>query len=784
MHSVGRVLAVAGIAAIALTCSDQTATGLRRAGHLAYIAITPVFAQAPQGGPDIDVAKIKGVLKKQNATDSILAEALVQGDSAVLEFSNVTVTGDSTAYQLGVTALDSNNVVVFTGTQDLKVKPGENTPAAPQMNYTAPDAVVTSIDITKSSASFNADTLWWAGAAPNDQTCLSRAPDATKTTQRQLAIVGKNAAGTTIPNTKVGWTSRDLTVATVSEAGLVKAQCSNKSTYIVARTFLDVVDSVKYVVNAPAFSLTMTPDSVSLERGKTQQLAAVVTDENGNSTTASTVSWSSSDVTRATVNSSGLVTAIRNGRVLITATSGGRATIGVVQVVRPTAASVKVIPQKDTLGFGQIRQYYAKALDALNQVIGDASGFSWSSSSSAATIVAGTGVATAAKAVGSAYITATIDGKSGTATVDVLQLPPGTIKGFVKNGQTDAALSGVTINSSGPNGTVSTTSAGDGSYSLAGVSAGDSLTASLTGYTTVKFYDAPAFPNQTVTVPTLPLPPTSGANGTITCKAVNVLTNSTISNVTIKAYAQLHSGPSVSRPNPTATNTSTTDANGVFTMSLPAGAYTLVGTAAGYSDGIGTAVSVGGTTKSCSDLIMPPTALGSGLYVVLTWGQPTTGVPANLDLIMTGPKQVVSDTGRFQINSSTRSKVLTSGDTVAAVDIIASGTNHGPEVIGLRPVAAEGDYLFYVNNVSANGVANTELSNTASARVDVYQDNRIIATFFPNPGQSGTLWQVFKYDGTRIFPGGGVITTTNPPTVTLQAPMPTSTPILAPKRRE
>jgi hypothetical protein len=181
---------------------------------------------------------------------------------------------------------------------------------------------------------------------------------------------------------------------------------------------------------------------------------------------------------------------------------------------------------------------------------------------------------------------------------------------------------------------------------------------------------------------------------------------------------------------------------------------------------------------------MPPTALGSGLYVVLTWGQPTTGVPANLDLIMTGPKQVVTDTGRFQINSTTRAKVLTSGDTVAAVDIIASGTNHGPEVIGLRPVSAEGDYIFYVNNVSAGGVANADLSNTASARVDVYQDNHIIATFFPNPGQSGTLWQVFKYDGTRLFPGGNVITAANPPTVTLQAPMPTSTPIILPKRRE
>jgi hypothetical protein len=205
-------------------------------------------------------------------------------------------------------------------------------------------------------------------------------------------------------------------------------------------------------------------------------------------------------------------------------------------------------------------------------------------------------------------------------------------------------------------------------------------------------------------------------------------------------------------------------------MSLAPGVYTLVGSASGYSDGIGTAVSIGGTTKSCSDLIMPPSALGAGLYVVLTWSQPTTGVPADLDLIMTGPKQATADTGRFQINSSVRAKVLASGDTVAAVDIIASGSNHGPEVIGLRPVSAIGDYMFYVNNVSANGVSNTDLSTTAGARVDVYQDNHIIATYFPNSGQSGTLWQVFKYDGTRLFPGGAVIAGANPPAVTLRLP--------------
>jgi hypothetical protein len=36
--------------------------------------------------------------------------------------------------------------------------------------------------------------------------------------------------------------------------------------------------------------------------------------------------------------------------------------------------------------------------------------------------------------------------------------------------------------------------------------------------------------------------------------------------------------------------------------------------------------------------------------------------------------------------------------------------------------------------------------------VDVYQNNRVIGTFFPPAGAQGTLWEVFTYDGARLTP--------------------------------
>ena len=755
MHALRAVL-VAALAAACVTCAEQP---LVRATGYARVPLAPLFAIAPPGGPTIAVKKIRGVLR--GATDSTITEALVLGDSAILEFQKVVVQGDSTRYTLGLTALDANDIVVFTGTDTLQVKPGNNAPASPSLDYAAPDAIAATIDI-----SVTALALDWAGAKAGNTSCLNKVPNPAAKTDTALSVTGRTTGGANVANVRVGWTSRDTTAFTVGNAGFVKARCSNKSAYLVARTFLDKADSILVTVTAPAFSLRMTPDSTSVARGSTRQLTAEVVDETGFAVPASTVSWFSSDTTRAKVSATGLVTAIANGRVLITAGSGGRTTVGVVMVVRPLAAKVIVLPVvtlEDSLGIGQSHAYFAKALDAANKVIPDASGFAWTSSvPSVATINATTGVATAV-AIDGTRIKATLDGKSDSLWLLVVTaMPPGSIKAKITNAADGTPLSGVDVRSSVSN---STTTAGDGSFTLGGLQNGDSVVLSKTGFVTTVAYNVPAFPNKVIEVPAVPMSPSGGGNSSIGGKVVNALTGSAVSGITVRAFKGINAGPSPKRPTVAPDFTVTTDGSGLFTISnVPAGNYTLLFGATGYSESFSGANSVSGIPKTISDVLVAPAAAGSGIYIVLTWGDcsvPANNVPCNLDAHLTGPK-LAPDTvpPRFQVYAgSLRYAVGT--DTIAALDVGASN-GRGPEIIGLRPSAPVGIYKFYVHNATAGTTSTMALSDSAAARVVVYQDGRLIGTFFPPAGVSGNVWNVFEYDGARLIPVGTISTESTP----------------------
>jgi hypothetical protein len=252
-------------------------------------------------------------------------------------------------------------------------------------------------------------------------------------------------------------------------------------------------------------------------------------------------------------------------------------------------------------------------------------------------------------------------------------------------------------------------------------------------------------------------------------KTQNALTGAGISGITVRAYAGLNAGPSPLRPSPAVVATATSGSDGLYSFSgMDPGAYTFVASGTGYSDGIGVGISIGGGSKTTPPLILAPAAASAGLYVVLTWGDCTqVNVPCDLDLHATGPKST-TDTTRFHVYRGNRAYVL-DPDTIAALDIDATN-GRGPEVIGLRPSAAPGKYRFYVHNFTNSTVSTSrQLADSASARVDVYQDGHSIGTFFPPPGQQGTLWEVFSYDGARITPVGQITQPADPTMLPIRA---------------
>jgi beta-glucanase (GH16 family) len=82
-------------------------------------------------------------------------------------------------------------------------------------------------------------------------------------------------------------------------------------------------------------TISLTPTTATLDIGKTTQISASTLDQNG-SAFSTTLTWSSSNTSVATVNSSGLVTAVSAGTANITASSGGiTSNTSVVTVNKP-----------------------------------------------------------------------------------------------------------------------------------------------------------------------------------------------------------------------------------------------------------------------------------------------------------------------------------------------------------------------------------------------------------------------------------------------------------------
>ncbi len=90
-----------------------------------------------------------------------------------------------------------------------------------------------------------------------------------------------------------------------------------------------------------ATTVVITPPTASFTAiGQTQQFAAVVKDQNGDTLVNAGVTWSSGDAAVVSISSSGLATAVANGTAQVTATSGtanGNASVTVAQVVASIA---------------------------------------------------------------------------------------------------------------------------------------------------------------------------------------------------------------------------------------------------------------------------------------------------------------------------------------------------------------------------------------------------------------------------------------------------------------
>jgi len=233
----------------------------------------------------------------------------------------------------------------------------------------------------------------------------------------QLTATLKDAAGNVLTGRTVMWMSNNTGLATVNGRGLVTGVTAGSAT-ITATSEGQTGTAAITVVHVPVASVTVTPAPASVNEGKTVQLVATPKDAAGNVLTGRAVAWASGNAAVATVSTSGLVTGKVAGTATITATSEGQSGTSAVTVVHVAVASVEVSPATASIVVGGTAQLTAIPKDAAgNSLTGRT--VMWASNNPAVATVSGSGLVTGG-AAGSASITATSEGQSGSAAVTVM----------------------------------------------------------------------------------------------------------------------------------------------------------------------------------------------------------------------------------------------------------------------------------------------------------------------------------------------------------------------------
>ena len=234
-----------------------------------------------------------------------------------------------------------------------------------------------------------------------------------------LTASAYDASGSVLTGRKVFWAVADSNFASISSTGVVTGRYVGTVPVAASVEGKSAVAQVR-VLPVPVVAVRVSPSSRDLTVGQTTQLKAEPLDAQGNVLSGRSVAWSSGRPNVATVSATGAVTALSPGNAIITATVDGKSGVGAITVAAAPVASVAMSPTSATLTVGETVQLGAQPRDASGRRL-DGRTVTWSTNRPDVATVTSTGIV-AAVSPGTATITASSEGRSGTATV-VVQPP-------------------------------------------------------------------------------------------------------------------------------------------------------------------------------------------------------------------------------------------------------------------------------------------------------------------------------------------------------------------------
>ncbi len=200
---------------------------------------------------------------------------------------------------------------------------------------------------------------------------------------------------------------------------MVTAQTIGSATITASSASLSA-NSALTVSPAVLLSIAVTPQGISVPKGNAQQLnaTAIFSDGTQQNITSST-SWAVLPSTIATITPGGMVTAQSVGSATIIASSGAMTGGDTLIVLPPALTSLSIAPSNSSIVLGTSKQLTSFGIfsDGSSQDVTTSA--TWSSANSSTVSVDPAGVAVAG-AVGTATISASYNGQTGSASITVM----------------------------------------------------------------------------------------------------------------------------------------------------------------------------------------------------------------------------------------------------------------------------------------------------------------------------------------------------------------------------
>ena len=228
-----------------------------------------------------------------------------------------------------------------------------------------------------------------------------------------LTATTKSQGGIVLLNRTITYASANTAIATVNDHGIVSGVAAG-STQITATSEGKSGSVTLTVSTTPVASVAVAPTTTTVNVGATVTLTGTAFDAGSTPLPGRVFAWSSGNPAVATVTSLGVVRGMGAGTVTITGTSEGKSAASTVTVIVPPVASVTVAPSTATVGLGDSLQLTATVKDAAGNTL--TRPVTWQSSNPVVASVSATGKVRAL-ATGNATITATSEGKNGTAAI-------------------------------------------------------------------------------------------------------------------------------------------------------------------------------------------------------------------------------------------------------------------------------------------------------------------------------------------------------------------------------